>query len=245
MTSHLASMLAYCGQNGVALPFGLLLAGLVGSVMHCAPMCGPFVLGQVADRMARLPAMRLCEMSRVSNAVLLPYHCGRLLTYTALGATVGQLVDTFRAGPLPGVLLLLGAALFLGLAISRLVPSLRLPALHAVPSGLVRAIGGVARRLNRNHWTGGLLLGMALGWLPCGFLYAALAVAAGDGHAAGGALAMFAFGLGTVPGLVMVGLAGAAADRLWQGAVAHIAPAVMLANAVLLVLLAWRQIAGA
>ena len=58
-----------------------------------------------------------------------------------------------------------------------------------------------------------------------------------------GALAMAAFGLGTVPSLVAVGIAGQAAGRRWQRAVAWAAPAVMLLNAGLLALLAVRGFA--
>ena len=43
-----------------SLVLGLLVAGAAGGPMHCAPMCGGFVLGQAADRMARLPAAALC-----------------------------------------------------------------------------------------------------------------------------------------------------------------------------------------
>src|SRR3954451_19747079 len=69
MTGHVLA--ALCGSGG-GIWLGLLLAGATGSMVHCVPMCGPFVLGQVADRMARLPAARLCEMQRISGALLLP-----------------------------------------------------------------------------------------------------------------------------------------------------------------------------
>ena len=51
---------------------------------------------------------------------------------------------------------------------------------------------------------------------------------------------MLAFGLGTVPALVAVGIAGQAAGRRWQRGVAAAAPAVMLLNAALLAALALR-----
>ena len=68
------------------LLFGLFAAGAAGSVVHCGPMCGVFVLGQVSERMARLPSGRLCERQRISSGLLLPYHLGRLTTYAGLGA---------------------------------------------------------------------------------------------------------------------------------------------------------------
>jgi len=54
MQASLTGFAAWCGGAGPTLP-GLLLAGLAGGAMHCGPMCGGFVLGQVSDRLARLP----------------------------------------------------------------------------------------------------------------------------------------------------------------------------------------------
>ncbi|HEY7579811.1 MAG TPA: sulfite exporter TauE/SafE family protein [Acetobacteraceae bacterium] len=209
---------------------GLFLAGLAGSTMHCVPMCGGFVLGQVADRMACLPATRLCEWQRISRGALLPYHAGRLTTYTALGALAGA---TFSRMPwfalASPALLLLGAALFLAHATHILSGPDRAPA------GWARAIGHLARRAR-----GGFPLGLVLGFLPCGFLYAALATAAASGDPVIGALGMLAFGLGTAPALAAVGIAGHSAARHWPRALAAAAPAVMLLNAGLLTLLALR-----
>ena len=50
------AIVAFCSSEQTlrgGLIGGLFLAGVAGSVMHCAPMCGGFVLGQVADRIAR------------------------------------------------------------------------------------------------------------------------------------------------------------------------------------------------
>lgn len=223
--------------SGAALLGGLLLAGLSGSVMHCVPMCGPFVLGQAADRMARLPASALCEAARLRGALLLPYHAGRLVTYAGLGA----LAATLGARALParavGLLLILAALLFLAHAARLALPALGLPRLDVAPPGWATALSRLARRLrggDRRSWTNGLLLGLVLGFLPCGMLYGALAAAATTGRAEGGALAMLAFGLGTVPALIAVALAGQAAGRAWQSAMLRLAPAVMLLNAVVL-----------
>ena len=115
-----------------------------------------------------------------------------------------------------------------------------LPALNGAPSSWNRAVAGLAARTGDN----GYLLGLALGFLPCGFLYAALATSAASGSPLWGALAMLAFGLGTAPALVALGVVGQVAGQRWQRGVTLAAPAVMLLNAVLLVALALRGLAA-
>jgi uncharacterized protein len=244
----LASLCTAAPWGGGLLP-GLFLVGMAGSTMHCVPMCGPFVLGQVADRMARVPAVRLCELQRIGSGLLLPYHLGRITTYAGIGALAAATGSTLSRLPwldrLSGVLLLVAALLFLGQALRRLVPRLRglLPEAAGAPPGFIRLIVRLTGGVDRTTRLGGLLLGLALGFLPCGFLYAALTAASASGGPVAGALAMAAFGLGTVPSLVVVGVAGQAAGRRWQRASASAAPVVMLLNAVLLIVLGLRGIA--
>jgi sulfite exporter TauE/SafE len=238
----IADMLAsFCGSlpwSG-SLLVGLFLAGGAGSVMHCVPMCGGFVLGQVADRMARLPAAHLCEWRRIGGGALLPYHLGRLTTYAGLGALAGSMLGWLPQFALvSAVLLTVAAALFIAQATRRLLPGL-LPRLDHAPAAWTRAIGWLARRTGGD----GYALGLVLGFLPCGFLYAALATAAASGNAYFGALGMLAFGLGTAPALIAVGIAGQAAGRRWQRSITVAAPAVMLLNAGLLLVLAVRTVA--
>ena len=58
----------------------LFMAGLVGGWSHCAGMCGPFVLAQVATRLEGIPASRMTELHRLTGAAVLPYHFGRATT---------------------------------------------------------------------------------------------------------------------------------------------------------------------
>lgn len=225
---------------------GLFLAGLGGSVLHCAPMCGPFVLGQVGARMARTPAARLCEMRRIGEGMLIPYHLGRLSTYALLGALAGGIGAGLGQLPwfglLSGILLVLAAALFMAHAAQRLFPAVSraLPGLDPAPPGLVR---GLSRLAGRNARGNGFVLGLLLGFLPCGLLYAALAAATAGQSAVGGAMAMAAFGLGTVPALLGVGILGQSAWRLARSpALAKLSPAVLVLNAMVLAVLAWQRL---
>ena len=252
MTSSLDMLTALCGSVralplGGGVVFGLLLAGAAGSAAHCVPMCGGFVLGQVADRMARLPAVHLCEWRRLSIGALLPYHLGRLTTYAGLGALAGLVGATLQRLPwfgwISSALLLVAALLFVAQALRHLMPRLGqiLPALDRAPAGWNHLLALLTHRLDRTDAGGGYLLGFALGFLPCGFLYAALAAAAASANPALGALAMLAFGLGTVPALMAVGIAGQAAAHRWRRGIAAVAPVAMLLNAGLLTVLALQS----
>lgn len=239
---------AFCSPGTAVrggLLIGLFLAGAAGSVVHCAPMCGAFVLGQVSDRMARLPIARLCESQRISNGFLLPYHAGRLTTYAALGAaaagSVAVLGQTPWFGWLSAALLTVAAALFLTQALRRIVPAGGRPAHGPAPWGALMA--RFTRHIPRGTAGGEYVLGLALGFLPCGFLYGALAAAAASGRPLLGAAAMLAFGLGTVPSLVVVGIAGQAAGRRWNRGITLAAPVLMGLNAMLLLVLAWQRVA--
>jgi sulfite exporter TauE/SafE len=202
----------------------LFLAGLIGGPVHCGAMCGGFVLGQVADRMESVPVGRLCEWRRIGGAALVPYHLGRLTTYAFLGAVVAAGAAALLPHWMGTALLLVGAARFLARGVI------------GAPRLWGSAVSAMARRAGGNRY----LLGVALGFLPCGFLYAALTIAAAGQSAIAGAMGMMAFGLGTVPTLVAVGVVGQVAGRRWQGQVARWAPALMVANAMLLVGLAVR-----
>jgi sulfite exporter TauE/SafE len=218
--------------------------GLIGS-MHCVQMCGPIVLayslplGQ-SPRLRPLPAH-------------LSYNTGRIVTYSALGALAGALgggvgalggstgalrgiAGAFNTAALvAGVLMLIAGVLMSGL--------LPLPAslvrLTTRPSGLwTRSVG----RFLRSSTPGSkLAMGLLLGFMPCGLIYAALLKAVETGSAAGGAVTMLAFGLGTTGALLAMGVFSTTVSR-WLGRAAGWLPAV----AVILMgaFLVWRGVKG-
>ena len=89
--------LANLGTQPGGLPVSLFLAGLAGSLVHCAGMCGPFVLGQVMADAERGIAGGYGEWRRLAGASLVPYHLGRLTTYTALGSVAGAATAWFTS----------------------------------------------------------------------------------------------------------------------------------------------------
>jgi sulfite exporter TauE/SafE len=241
----ISELTALCGRglHGLSslpagLPLSLFLAGLAGSLVHCVGMCGPFVLTQVMAGAERSRAGGYGEWRRLGGGALAPYHLGRLTTYTALGAVAGAATALFASTSgfawLSGTMLALAAVLMvlqaLGLALGATSPLAGLLARLTAP---LSASHGPAARY---------ALGLVLGLLPCGLLYGALAAAGGTASAVGGAMAMAAFALGTVPALIAVGWAGLMVRRRLQGVTRWIATPLLLANAVLLLALASQRI---
>ena len=68
-----------------------------------------------------------------------------------------------------------------------------------------------------------LALGALWGWLPCGMVYSVLLTAMLSGDAFDGAAVMLAFGLGTLPMLVGLGLIGARVQRAMRRPLVRIA----------------------
>ena len=241
MLSDCLHGLTALGAEGMAALLGaMLLAGLAGGVTHCAGMCGPFVIAQIADAP---PGGRL---ARLSGAALLPYHAGRLVGYGTLGAVAGGTAGLLSASISRGLLALpLAAAALVMLA--QAGTRLPLPAwarLH-LPAGPVPGFAMLGRLLRAPPGPGrGFLLGLMLSALPCGLLYGALAAAMAAGSALAGALAMAAFVTGTIPALAGVALLGRFFGRRF-GAGLRLASGIALAvNGAALAALALRTAAA-
>lgn len=183
--------------------YSLFLLGLLGTG-HCLGMCGPLVLA--------LPGRH----KRVRSHLL--YHAGRITTYTIVGAVLGALgaglvaLEAPTSGdPMGSVarlqvgLSIVSAALLGWFGLARL-GVVREPGWMSVASpsflpGLMRVQRGAAKG-------GGLsmfLLGLMLGLLPCGLSFAAFAAALPAGGALPGGAMVFCFGVGTLPGLLLLG----------------------------------------
>jgi hypothetical protein len=195
----------------VAAAFGL---GIVGSV-HCAQMCGPIVLAYSVP-------MGI-EGLRTQAASHAAYNGGRITTYALLGAAAGaaggavDVVGRF-AGVAHGAAIAGGIALVLfGLWQAGLRPP-REGAVQVRQPGLSARLASLSARWLQAPGAGRKLsLGLVLGLLPCGLLHAALLQAMATGSWLGGALSMFAFGLGTAPALVGVGFASGPIGRRLAG----------------------------
>jgi len=187
-----------------ALLAAVFIASLLGS-LHCAGMCGPFVA------FATLHPKGVAPLPTRSSRLQLAYHGTRLLAYVLLGALAGALGATLNlggtwlgVGKVAGIL----AGVFLVVAgLSRLlaISGLRLP---ARPGSRLIQRWVTAGQYAAAKWTAlrrASLIGLLTAVLPCGWLYAFVAVAAGTGHVVQGAAVLFVFWSGTVPILAGIG----------------------------------------
>ncbi|MBO9663017.1 sulfite exporter TauE/SafE family protein [Dokdonella sp.] len=209
---------------GAALLLGLAASG------HCLVMCGGIsaALGIATAKRAD---------GRPHPMLLLGYQLGRIVSYTlaglVIGGVLGGLFGLLDLDAVRATLRALGAA------------ALLLGALVAF--GRVRDPGfGIGRRLwSKLAPLGRRLLpvtnlprafafGLVWGWMPCGFVYTVLLIAATRLDALDAAATMAAFGLGTAPAL-FAGSLGAQRLAGWAGrpGARRAAGCVLLASAAL------------
>ncbi|SEA31363.1 sulfite exporter TauE/SafE family protein [Microbulbifer marinus] len=195
-----------------------LAIGFLGS-SHCIGMCG----GIAGALGMAVPGQKTAWLQLTS------YSAGRLGSYTLMGAVAGAL----------------GAAALPTLTPLRLLAGFMLIAMALYIAGVWRGLvwlekGGAylwrylqplsARLLPVRSAGQALALGSLWGWLPCGLVYSALTFALAQGSSERAALAMLAFGLGTVPAMFATGAAAATV----RGIVQRPAVRMLFAGAILL-----------
>lgn len=190
-----------------AFVMGLLSSG------HCLAMCGGIVTTLCGGSRAALSA---ASSSAANAPLVLGYHLGRIGTYATAGAIAGT-VGSFvwladHALPAQRVLMGVAALLLLATGLYLLGFTHLVAPLERLGARLWKRLAPIAARIApAKTLPQAIALGALWGWIPCGLIYGALAIAATTGSPQGGALAMVAFGTGTLPALL---LASAMAVRL-------------------------------
>lgn len=207
---------------GVALGLGL------ASSLHCSQMCGPLVMAVGA--------------SGGGARGHLAYNAGRIATYSLLGAAAGATgggVTILAALPglerwvalASGLLLVLAGVWMLGL-----IPQRQLVQIEQSPLSR-RLLKLTAPLLLKSGVFNRLRLGLLLGLLPCGLVWAALLKAAATGNALDGGATMLGFGAGTAGSLLAIGLFAAGLQRRFTRHGTRVAAVAMIAAGLFV---AWR-----
>ena len=194
----------------------VFLIGLLGGT-HCLAMCGGIVSAFSFAAPGGTPPATSPHWQ-----LNLAYNLGRISGYGFAGAIVGGIgsLGLLLNGALPVQMGLYVAAnlmlLALGLYLAGVTGALALP--ERIGQRLWAKIQPLTRRyLPARSLAQALPLGLLWGFLPCGMVYSALALALLTGSAWRGAMLMLVFGLGTLPNLLAASWLLARFSRVLRG----------------------------
>jgi uncharacterized protein len=194
------------------------VGGLAGG-LHCAGMCGGIVRVLCAGHTPGGGAPRWPH--------LLAYNGGRISSYVVAGALAGALGEAgllTRAAPMLQPLMYFLASLMLvalGTYLTGLAPVVA--RIESAGAWLWRSIQPLTgRMLPVTSVKRAFGLGALWGWLPCGMVYAVLLTALALGSWWQGAALMLAFGLGTLPNMLGIGLFYERIERLRRAGAARV-----------------------
>ncbi|MCF6236807.1 MAG: sulfite exporter TauE/SafE family protein [Gammaproteobacteria bacterium] len=169
--------------------------GFFGS-LHCIGMCGGLVSALCMTR------------PKLWWPGLLSYQLGRVFTYTVLGFIAGFLgsslgdIAWFKQAQWLLTLLAGGLMILFACYLGGWLPDpfSRLTAKISQATGMTFWIKKASSSNRLDAW---LIVGMLNGLLPCGLVYAGLALSLTVSSPYYGAITMFLFGLGTVPAMLV------------------------------------------
>ncbi|MGH1393348.1 MAG: sulfite exporter TauE/SafE family protein [Trichormus sp.] len=209
----------------------ITILGFLGSFGHCFGMCGPltvaFSLSSHQSNSPKSSSVGVLTVEKPSHTwqQQLTFHVllnlGRMLSYGLVGAGIGALGSVLlQGGQLAGVgsdfrrvMAILTGIMLIWFGLGQITPNLlpHIPLLHPfLKGGLHNRLSAVMMKLSlQQRWWTPIILGMTWGLMPCGFLYAAQIKAAETGSLWLGMATMLAFGLGTMPTMLGVGVSTA------------------------------------
>lgn len=174
-----------------------LTAGLLGSP-HCMGMCGGIT---VALSVGALPQRKY--------QFIFIYHFFRILSYSILGTLAGGAGAVFSQWTKIPILTIIASILFVMMGLYLLGFWNILIYLEKAGQKLWKKISPIQVKFLpiRTYWQSAIV-GLLWGFLPCGLVYSALAIASTSGSVVAGFLIMLFFGLGTLPAVMGTGLFG-------------------------------------
>ena len=193
--------------------------GFLGSFGHCVGMCGPLAVAfSLSDKESKDNPKKNPKSWQQHLYFHTLLNIGRIFSYAIAGAAIGAIGSVLVAGgQLAGLesdlrrwLAILTGMLLVWMGIVQIKPEglPNIPFLNPMAQvGLHQRLSNAMMKLSlHSHPLTPALLGMTWGLIPCGFLYTAQIKAAETSNMTQGALTMLAFGLGTLPSMLGIGV---------------------------------------
>jgi sulfite exporter TauE/SafE len=196
----------------------IFVIGLLGSV-HCIGMCGGIVSALSASTTrGRVIPIAAATTTPAPVGRVFAYNLGRIASYMMAGAIAGGLASGARTlaglAPLQVAAYWLANLMLVALGLYLLDLWRGLGRLEALGQIVWRRIQPLMRHvLPADTLAKSFALGALWGWLPCGMVYSMLLTAMLTATPLTGALVMLAFGLGTLPTMLTLGVLGAKLAR--------------------------------
>lgn len=202
-----------------------LALGLATS-FHCVGMCGPIAIS--------LPLQGSTKWKQFLGGIL--YNLGRTLTYAIMGLAFGLLgAGLSTLGFQKMVSIIAGTLMIAAVFFPKLFKFS-----NDVDRGLYSFVGAVRRGLKNLFTTksffGLFFIGLLNGLLPCGPLYFAVIISAGTGNVVESVMFMVLFGMGTIPLLLAVTLAGNFVSVALRNKINNFIPVIMVIMGLLFIL---------
>lgn len=205
--------------------FSGLILGLLTS-FHCVGMCGPIALS--------LPLHGDTKFKKLLGGII--YNLGRTVTYAIMGLIFGLVGHGLSTLGFQKIVSIIAGTL--------MIATVFFPHLFnftaKTDKGLFSFVNSVKKGLKglfstKSFW-GLLLIGLLNGLLPCGPLYFAVIVSAGTGNVVESVLFMTLFGLGTIPLLLLVSIAGNFISIKARNRINNFIPVVMVIMGIMFIL---------
>ena len=194
----LSSLISVNSQS--SLPF-FFLFGLLAGVSSCAALVGGIILS-LSKQWLSIYNENDSTFRKAEPHFM--FNIGRVVGYAFFGAILGMAGNFFKLSPV------FTASLVIGISVVMVLLGLQMVGVKALRNFQIRLpksiTGKVANEENFKGRFGPLLMGALTFFLPCGFTITAQALALTSGSPIQGALIMGLFALGTVPGLLAIGL---------------------------------------
>ncbi len=174
------------------------LLGLFSSA-HCLGMCG----GIMGALTMAIPA----DAKSKRWLILMAYNLARISSYALIGLLLGGFAQELMAWGGKVILRWLAGLLLIAMGLYLANWWRGLVYLEHAGRYLWAYLQPLSKKLMPvNTVSKAFALGIVWGWLPCGLVYSALVFAMAQGHAMNAAVVMLAFGVGTLPAVLLSGL---------------------------------------
>jgi len=233
-------------EHDIKLFFSLFSLGIFGGFSHCIGMCGPFVITQACQKIKNIEIEKYSNFEKLKSFALLPYHFGRITTYAFIGFFTNifgkEIVDFFNFKKFSAFTLLIASFFFINIFFEKKnLFTFKKIKLFQINNYLIKPIFSKINLLFKNpDGFNGYLIGLILGFIPCGLLYGAFAIALSFNNSINALIGMIIFGFSTFPALFLSGFIGSLGIKISNFKI--IAKIMIMINIVMLLMMSFKQL---